>query len=506
MGVKENSFRQDLEDWILARPSMLYAGFVELHRAVAEVRRVAQNINADLNIYHLGSARLEKSRGSQPMDPFQVLDEILRNVQDETDRRHRLWILLYFHLLLKEPNGVLLAKLREIVDQGSLYNTVILVGPPSFSLPEELVDIPVLVAPRPGLKEIRSWLNSEYTEDPTIRIQRACLGLSHREVEDLFSLSTVRYGSIEPECIEKWSIQKRRQQAGGVLQIEYPQVTLENDVGGYEALKEWLDVRKEAFLKKDICPIAPPKGMLLLGVPGCGKSLICRALAGSWEIPLVWMDPSHLYASSLGETEQNLQKAIEVAESASPCMLWIDELEKGFAVTDPRTDGGVGNRLLGTILAFLQERSASIFVVGTANDLHLLPSEFLRRGRWDEIFFLDLPNKEDRKSILKRIFKRHGVESSASDLMVTLSEGFSGAELEQAVLNATYQNRVKGEPIGQWEILRAIREMPPLSRALGDGIDALRSWAKLHTRWASKPYDHAGSTRGRRQSPERIGA
>jgi SpoVK/Ycf46/Vps4 family AAA+-type ATPase len=464
---------------------MLYAGFLEIHRAIEEIQRVADVIGAEVMIYRLGSARLEGERGRHPMDPFHVLDEILRSAQSQTERRHRLWVLLYFHLLLKDPNGILLAKLREIVDQGSLHDTVIVVGPPSFPLPEELSDIPFLHASPPSPGEIRSWLNVEEADEKKRRVERACFGLSYREVEDLFSLSIARHGFIDAQCVERESLRRRRQKTGGMVHMEYPQMTLD-DVGGYEALKDWLKVRGEVFLSNEGRPTVRPKGMLLLGVPGCGKSLVCNALAGSWGIPLLVLDPSRLYASSLGATERNLRTAIELAESASPCVLWMDEVEKGFAVTDPRTDGGVGNRLLGAVLSFLQERSARVFVVGTGNDIQMLPQEFLRKGRWDEIFFLDLPQKEERKSILKKILRRHGIHAAVSEPMLALSENFSGAELEQAVLDAIVASQGRGERIGQWEILQAIRRIIPFANALGSEMDALRSWARRHARWASR--------------------
>ncbi len=478
-------FRQDLKDWIRARPSILYAGFLETNRAIEEIRRIADDTGAEVMVYRLGSTRLEGIGRSESMDPFQVLDEILRTCQTPGKRTHRLWVLLYFHLLVEEPNGILLAKLREIVDQGSMNETVLLVGPSSFRLPEELSDIPFLDAPPPGVEEIRNWLNPKDAEEDKRRIERACLGLSFGEVEDLFSFAVARHGFIEPECVEKKSLQKRGQRAAGILRIEYPETTLE-DIGGYQVLKDWLKVRKQVFLKRGALGIAHPKGILLLGVPGCGKSFISQAVAGSWEIPLVRMDPSCLYSSPLGASEQNLRRALNLVESASPCVLWIDELEKGFAVTDPRTDGGVGYRLLGTLLSFLQERSSPVFIVGTTNDIRMLPKEFLRKGRWDEIFFLDLPEEEERRSILEKILARHGIDVPVTQPMVGFSENFSGAELEQAVLDAIFQSGGRRENVGDWEIFRALRKTIPLSYAFSDEIEALRSWARFHARLASK--------------------
>ena len=236
-----------------------------------------------------------------------------------------------------------------------------------------------------------------------------------------------------------------------------------------------------------------PKGILLTGVPGCGKSLLGKAIAGSWEIPLVRFDPSRSYSASLGATEKSIIQCLELARVASPCVLWIDEIEKSFSLADPRTDGGVSGRLLGIFLNFLQERDFPVFTVATSNDLSSMPPEMLRKGRWDEIFFIDLPGKEDRLAIFELLFLKHGVGAGIDEDLLSLSDGFSGAEIEQAVLEAFYKS-VSREPfLDPFQIKIELKKAIPLSISMKEKIESLRRWAVGRARPANgeKPLNTA---------------
>jgi hypothetical protein len=251
-------------------------------------------------------------------------------------------------------------------------------------------------------------------------------------------------------------------------------------VGGMEHLKDWLGLRGKALEPAaQAAGLDPPRGVLLTGVPGCGKSLVAKTLAGTWGLPLILLDPSRLYGPYVGESEKRLDGALHAVETMAPSVLWIDEIEKGFAAggTD---DGGVGERVLGTFLRWMQDRPAGVFVIATANDVESLPPEFLRKGRFDEIFFVDLPGANERAQIFRlHLAKRHR-DPAAFDLpkLGAAADGFSGAEIEAAVAGALYRAYAAGRDLTTDDILAEIQASPPLSRTRAEDVARLRAWAK----------------------------
>jgi len=217
-----------------------------------------------------------------------------------------------------------------------------------------------------------------------------------------------------------------------------------------------------------------------MGVQGCGKSLMARNVAAEWGLPLVRLDPAALYDKYVGETERNLRQALETADAMSPVVLWIDEIEKGFARDGGEADGGVSGRLLGTFLTWLQERDSRVFVVATANDVDRLPPELLRKGRFDEIFFVDLPEAAERRDILALHLARRGRDPDRFDLdrLAGAAEGFSGSELEQAVVAGLYTAFAEKTDLGQETLRAEIESAVPLSVTLAERVDALRRWAR----------------------------
>jgi SpoVK/Ycf46/Vps4 family AAA+-type ATPase len=225
-----------------------------------------------------------------------------------------------------------------------------------------------------------------------------------------------------------------------------------------------------------------PRGVLLIGVPGCGKSLCAKAVAMEWQLPLLRLDPSTLYNKYIGETEKNFKRAMDTAERIAPVVLWIDELEKAFAAGGSE-DGGVSQRVLGTFLSWMQERTGDVFVVATANDVSRLPPEFLRKGRFDEIFFVDLPTAESRRAILEIHLKKRGKTPGAFDLdqVVSVTEQFSGAELEQVVVAALYTVFAAKQELSTEALLAEVRATRPLALTMGEKVSALREWARERT-------------------------
>jgi SpoVK/Ycf46/Vps4 family AAA+-type ATPase len=264
---------------------------------------------------------------------------------------------------------------------------------------------------------------------------------------------------------------------GGVLSFEYDTAKF-SAVGGLKKLKQWVALREQAVLshQRD-----RPKGVLLLGVQGSGKSLAAKAIAGLWGLPLLRLDMATLYNKYIGETEKNLRRALAQAELMAPCVLWIDEIEKGMA--GGSSDEGTSQRILGTMLTWMAEHTAAVFMVATANDIDGLPPELLRKGRFDEIFFVDLPDAPTRAEIFAIHLQRRNFEPSRFDLgaLAERAEKFSGAEIEQAVVAALYTCSARREPLATEHILQTMDGTVPLAVMLAERIDSLREWARERT-------------------------
>lgn len=248
-----------------------------------------------------------------------------------------------------------------------------------------------------------------------------------------------------------------------------------SEVGGLDQLKRWLSDRQSAFL--DAKGIDAPKGILLVGVQGGGKSLAARAVAGFWGLPLMRLDFAGLYNKFFGETERNLREALQLAEQMSPCVLWLDELEKGLATGD--NDSGVSQRVMGTLLTWMSERKAPVFLVATANQVHQLPPELVRKGRFDEMFFVDLPSAEVRSEIFRIHLARRELEPGQFDLpgLAAASAGFTGAEIEQVVVSALYAAQARQQSVDQALLLHELQATAPLSVVMAEEVAALRAWA-----------------------------
>jgi len=266
----------------------------------------------------------------------------------------------------------------------------------------------------------------------------------------------------------------------GVLAFEYETANFA-DVGGLTRLKSWLEQRRAVFHGESPKGMDTPKGTLLLGVQGCGKSLAAKAVAGIWNVPLLRLDFGSLYNKYHGESERNLREALKTAEIMAPCVLWMDEIEKGIAVGD--NDGGTSRRMLGTLLTWMAEKKAPVFIVATANDIERLPPELVRKGRFDEIFFVDLPKPDARTTILEVHLTKRGIEPSDIDLelLVAASEGFSGAELEQAIVAGLYSAHALKLELNTQHLLNEIKQTKPLSVVMAEKIGELRAWAADRT-------------------------
>ena len=270
---------------------------------------------------------------------------------------------------------------------------------------------------------------------------------------------------------------------GGLLEFEMDTGNF-SDIGGLGGLKRWLELRRVAF-SGDAAKLGvdPPKGVLLLGVQGAGKSMAAKAIAGSWNVPLMRLDFGVLYNKFQGESERNLREALKQAEAMAPCVLWIDEIEKGLASDGGSSDGGVSRRMLGTVLTWMAERTAKVFLVATANDVTQLPPELLRKGRMDEIFFVDLPDAATRADIFRIHLKKRKLDPAKFDLsqLAVAADGFSGAEIEQAIVAAIYEALATKQALATQLLLAEIAHTRPLSVVMAEKVEGLRQWAAGRT-------------------------
>ncbi|MHC4270842.1 MAG: AAA family ATPase [Planctomycetota bacterium] len=313
-------------------------------------------------------------------------------------------------------------------------------------------------------------------------IIRNLRGLTRRQAEQVIVDAITHNQRFDDNDINVIMASKRRMiQRGGLLEYIETPLTL-GEIGGMRNLKKWLKTRQNAFGKdaKEF-GLRAPRGVLMLGVQGAGKSLCAKAIATAWHQPLLRMDPGALYASYIGESERNLREALRQTEMMSPVILWIDEIEKAFASAASRSaDGGLSQRMFGTLLTWLQERTAPVFVVATANDIEALPSELLRKGRFDEIFFVDLPSMEVRKEIFSIHLKKCHRDFTSFDLdaLSNASKGYSGSEIEQAILSALHEAYDNKAELNTELILEALKISPPLSVTMAEKVLALQQWAK----------------------------
>ncbi len=377
--------------------------------------------------------------------------------------------------------------------------TIVLMSPVQ-EIPIELEkEVVVLDFRLPNMSELNQVLSAELEKSRTTSITtegrekllKAALGLTRDEAEKVFRKSRVMAGQLtEDEVDIVLSEKKQLIRRNGILDYIEEDETIDS-VGGLEELKHWLKQRSNAFTERAReYGLPQPKGMLILGVPGCGKSLIAKTTARLWGLPLLRLDMGRVYDGSMvGRSEANLRSALRTAESISPAVLFIDEIDKAFAGSagSADSDGGTSSRIFGSFLTWMQEKTSPVFVIATANRVERLPSEFLRKGRFDEIFFVDLPNEEERKEIFKiHLSKRRSdIERFDFDQLSKVCEGFSGAEIEQGLISAMYEAFAQGREFTQLDIIAAIRATMPLSKTMSEQVTALRDWARQRARPAA---------------------
>ncbi len=412
------------------------------------------------------------------------------------DVKNAIVLLEDFHPDLAENEVQNIRRLRNIALSNSQDKALILSQPFLF-LPKELEkEVQIIDLEYPNFEDIKAIYGKvcndfkiEYKE-PDDDFIEAALGLTIMEAERAFARAFVEDGELTVSQIpiiikEKENIIKK----SGFLEYYHPKETMK-DIGGLDNLKDWLKKRGRGFDKsaKEF-GLETPKGILLLGIPGTGKSLTAKAIGSEWQFPLLRLDMGKIFGGIVGESEENIRGALNIAEAIAPSILWIDEIEKGMSGigSSGSSDGGTTARVLGTFLTWMQEKTKPVFVVATANNISQLPPELLRKGRVDEIFFVDLPTEKERKDIIKIHIKKRRSNLSKFDIneLAKTSKGFSGAELEEAVKEAMFQAYDNAEDLTTKDIKEAIEKTYPLAKTMSEVIEDMRKWAKSRAVMAS---------------------
>lgn len=378
--------------------------------------------------------------------------------------------------------------------------TIILMSPVQ-QIPIELEkEVVLLDYPMPNLSELDEVLSAQLEQararrtstDAREKLLKAALGLTLDEAQKVYRKAQVTAGRLTESEVEiVLSEKKQLIRRNGILEYIEVDETIDS-IGGLEELKTWLQQRSNAFTERAReYGLPQPKGMLILGVPGCGKSLIAKTTSRLWGLPLLRLDMGRVYDGSMvGRSEANLRNALKTAESISPAILFIDEMDKAFAGSSGSSDsdGGTSSRIFGSFLTWMQEKTSPVFVMATANRVERLPGEFLRKGRFDEIFFVDLPNAEERQQIFNIHLskRRRDIDRFDLDQLANVCEGFSGAEIEQAIVAAMYEAFAQqGREFTQLDIIAASRATMPLSKTMTEQVTALRDWARQRARPAA---------------------
>jgi SpoVK/Ycf46/Vps4 family AAA+-type ATPase len=423
------------------------------------------------------------------------------------------FILKDFHRHVDDP--VVVRRLRDVGQKFQQNRRTVIITAPSITMPPELASlVEFLELPLPEPVRLRQIIDETIVtvgKTRTLRrtldsagldaVANALRGLTEEEAERATSLAIVtRYG-VTPEILSDITAAKKDLlKRSEMLDFVDVSETL-SEVGGLENLKAWLAQRQGSWEKKarDF-GLDPPRGAVILGVQGCGKSMCARAIAGEWKLPLVKFDTAAVYDKYVGETEKRIQKVFKVAEGLAPCVLWIDELEKVFAGSGPDSasvDAGVSSRLLASFLSWMQDRKEPVFVAATCNNVSALPPELIRKGRFDELFFVDLPDGHEREQIFaiqlaKR--KRSPKEFDLKQLSI-LAQGFSGAEIEAVIRTGLYAAFASGQPLTTQTLMDALRATVPLSTTRAEEIERLRAWARTRAVPASIADDQRGLAR-----------
>lgn len=484
--------RNQIANYMRAGYPGIYIVSSEEARIEGEIKTVAHDLNHRLFAWSIteGLVDTADSASHEGQDPQEMLIKVLELPENTAV------LLRDFHLFLENSNPVLVRTLKDVLRACKTKGKTLCVVACRQVLPPELErEFVVVEFALPGKDELGAVLDNiadsgrkatPKGEKRDHLLDSAC-GLTSIEAENAFALSLVEGGDLSAEIVarEKALAVKKN----GLLEVQAATRSLD-DIGGLDQLKKWLVQRKDAFgPKARDYGLPTPKGLLIIGIPGTGKSLTAKATASVFQRPLLKLDAGRLFAGLVGQSEGNLRSVIQTAEAVAPSVLWIDEIEKGFngSKSSGVSDGGTASRVFGSFVSWMQERTAPVFVVATANDVTQLPPEFLRKGRWDEQFFVDLPNQEEREAIWRIQIAKYGRRPESFDVvkLAKATEGLTGAEIEQTFIDALYEGFSRDKEPTDLLIGMVLENVVPLSKLMAEQITALRKWAKGRARPAT---------------------
>lgn len=502
------NFSTEIETLIRARYPILYLITTEEMRVQNLIVEIAAKRQKKVfewtysqGIVPAGSSiQSQKSRNGATKDPLAALDQVIEQVEPA------IFLFKDFHPFLSKNNFAVIRKLKDIaLHLKNSFKTIVLISP-VMEIPAELdKEVTVLNFPPPTKEDLGAMLDkivSEVRDRKQIQIDlddsgrerllQAALGLTLGEAENVFAKIIVQEQRLSGEFVKEVFAEKQQIiRKSGLLEY-YPAEEDFSDIGGLGVLKDWLNKRVLAFSDEARAFGLPaPKGILLLGVQGCGKSLCAKAVSRLWQLPLLRFDMGRMFGSLVGSSEENVRRAIAVAESVAPAVLWVDEIDKAFvgSQSSGSTDGGTTARVFGTFLTWLSEKNAPVFVVATANDVSQLPPELLRKGRLDEIFYVDLPTDTERAEIFRIHLMKRQRDPEKFDLnsLVSASKDLSGAEIEEAIISALYDAFYTRQDLTTAHIQATLAQTVPLAKTMSEKIMAQRHWASGRARNASVP-------------------
>jgi SpoVK/Ycf46/Vps4 family AAA+-type ATPase len=472
---------------VTGRTPLVYLISEEEDRVERLVSAIAEKVGLKVNVW---SCVKEAGNGDEycQVDPVDTLDHFLKLDQDS------LLIFKDLHLFVTN-NARLIRKLKDCHRALRKTSRKIFFICPNLTLPEELFtlfkieDVPlpradelsklldVCVESKSYAKSLRASLTPELRD----KIIVAAMGFTLSEAADAFDLALANEKTVTADTVDHVVDEKQRLvRKSGVL--EYVSIQADTwEIGGLLNLKKWLSERTNAFSPQAAkLGLTPPKGILVMGVSGCGKSLCIKAIAAHWKLPLLRLDMGRLYDGLAGPPEEAMRKAIKTAEAVAPCVLWIDEIEAGIANQLQKQSGGKEARVLALFLTWMQEKTAPVFVGATANEVEVLPPEILRKGRFDELFYMGLPSKEERKHILTIHMRKRNVDPSRFDMdyLAESTEGLNGAEIEQGVISAIFESSSQDSAVTEHILANCLRNIVPLSRTMRERIQKIEAWAR----------------------------
>ena len=477
-----------------ARPSILPQGNSEAERLM---RSVMSSVVSDPAAGSSPKTASYSTAMYNTTDPVQALANL------ESMTIEAVFVLKDFHRHMDNP--VVVRRLRDVGQKFSANRRTLILTAPAIEMPPELASlVEFLDLPLPDRDRLREIIRETYTRlssTHTLKLQLDAggvdamagnlRGLTEEAADRAISQAVMGRLALSSECItDVLDAKKALLKRSEMLEFVDSTDTMAS-VGGLDNLKQWLQQRRGAWDDGAAkFGLDPPKGVIILGVQGCGKSLCARAVAGEWKLPLVKFDTAAVYDKFIGETEKRIQKVFRVAEGLAPCILWIDELEKVFAGSGPDSasaDAGVSSRLLASFLSWMQERKPAVFVAATCNNVTVLPPELIRKGRFDELFFVDLPSETERKQVfaIQLVKRKRNAADYDLDQIAAAAKGFSGAEIESAVQTALYAAFAAKRELNNEDLLTALSSTVPLSVTRAEEIAELREWAKKRAVWAS---------------------